>query len=72
MKAYESVVGVPDQFVSLVREWVTTPKFSVSFNGEFGGLFQGEKGFYARRSSIPIWICIRYEGVFQADAADGE
>ncbi|GKV37600.1 hypothetical protein SLEP1_g45612 [Rubroshorea leprosula] len=55
MKAFDSVswdfifqillsLGIPSQFVNLVKACVTTPKFSVVFNGNLCGYFSGEKG----------------------------
>lgn len=74
MKAYDFVVG-STRSVCFIGYWLGNECYSkvlCFLQWEFGGLFQGKKGFYARRSSIPISICISYRGVFQADAADGE
>uniref|UniRef100_A0A2N9FAP0 Reverse transcriptase domain-containing protein n=1 Tax=Fagus sylvatica TaxID=28930 RepID=A0A2N9FAP0_FAGSY len=54
-KAYDSVewnfilmsllaVGCPAQFVTWVRECITTPRFSIALNGSLVGYFKGEKG----------------------------
>ena len=54
-KAYDSVewnfilmsllaVGCPAQFVTWVREYITTPWFSIAFNGSLVGYFKGGKG----------------------------
>jgi hypothetical protein len=54
-KAYDSVewnfilmsllaVGCPAQFVTWVRECITTPRFSIALNGSLVGYFKGGKG----------------------------
>ncbi|GLT50497.1 hypothetical protein SLA2020_239800 [Shorea laevis] len=55
MKAFDSVswdflikvllsLGFPSQFVNLIKVCVTTPMFSISFNGNSCGYFSGQKG----------------------------
>jgi hypothetical protein len=56
MKAYDSVnwdfalhclgcFGMPANFVSWIRECITSPRFSVAVNGTLVGFFEGKRGF---------------------------
>ncbi|KAG7581859.1 Reverse transcriptase zinc-binding domain [Arabidopsis suecica] len=46
-----NAIELPDKFVGWIKECFTTPSFSVAFNGELVGFFQGKKGL---RQGDPI------------------
>jgi hypothetical protein len=62
MKAYDSVnwefiihclhcFEFPDRFLSWIKEYITSPKFSICINGTLVGYFEGKKGL---RQGDPI------------------
>ncbi|XP_056692042.1 uncharacterized protein [Spinacia oleracea] len=62
LKEMKEYLEFPTQFVDIVMECVTTPKFSVTINGSMHGLFKSHRGLRQGDllSPLPFVICMEY------------
>jgi len=55
--------GFPAMFISWIKEYVTSPRFSIALNSTLVGYFEEMKGLSQEGPSLSLFVCSSHGGV---------